>query len=64
VAHAALLDQIAGTAFAATAASGNTQFKLDVVKAHTGVRLAGDLAVGHSVADTNNHGWELALRQG
>ena len=56
MAGAALFHQFAGTAFAATAASGNAQFKLDVVKAHAGVRLAGDLAVGHSVADTNNHG--------
>ena len=56
MAGTALLDQLTRAAFAAAAAGGNAQLELDVVKAHAGVRLAGDLAVGHSVADTNNHG--------
>ena len=64
MAGTALLDQFACAAFAAAAAGGNAQLELDVVKAHAGVCLAGDLAVGHSVADTNNHGWQLSLKQG
>ena len=56
VADAALFDQLARTAFAAAATGGHAQLQLDVVEAHPSARLAADFAVGHSVADTNNHG--------
>ncbi|MFM9899844.1 MAG: hypothetical protein ACKVOT_02420 [Polaromonas sp.] len=41
------------------ALGGNTQFKLDIVKAHASVGVAGDVAVRNSAADANDHGQAL-----
>ncbi len=51
-----LFDHIACAALAASADSGHAELELDVVEAHAGVRMTSDLAIGNSVADTNDHG--------
>ena len=56
---AALCDDIARAAFAATALRGNTQFKLNFVKAHARMRVACNFTVRNPVANTNNHGDRL-----
>ena len=55
----ALGDHIACTAFALAALGGYTQFKLDLIKAHASVGMAGDVAVRNSAADANDHGQTL-----
>ena len=52
----ALGDHVAGAVFAATALGGNAQLKLDFIKTHTRTRMAGDVTVRNTAADTNNHG--------
>jgi hypothetical protein len=54
--RAALGDHIASAAFAATALGGDTEFKLDLVKAHAGAGMADDVTVGDTVANTDDHG--------
>ena len=49
-------DHVTCTAFALTALGGNTQFKLDLVEAHSSVGMAGDVAVRNSAADADDHG--------
>ena len=52
---AALRHHIASTLLAATALGGDTQLKLDVVKAHASMNMLGNFAVRHFAANTNNH---------
>lgn len=52
----ALRHDIARALFALSALSGNTQFKLNVVKAHARTHVAGDFSIRNAFADTNNHG--------
>ena len=52
----ALGDDVARTTLATAALGGNTQLHLNVVKAQAGTRVTGNLLVGDSAADTNNHG--------
>ena len=63
----ALGKDFASAAFTLAALGGNAQFELDVVKAHAGTRMAGNLTVRNPVADTNDHGgrqkW-LAIDEG
>jgi hypothetical protein len=40
---------------------GNTQFKLHFVEGHPGPRMTRDFPIGHSTADTDDHGGEDAL---
>lgn len=54
--HAAALgDHVAGAVFTLAALGGHTQFKLNIVKTHPGTRMARDLAVRHSTANTDDH---------
>lgn len=57
VAGTALGNQIARARFAAATASGDAQLQLNVVKAHARMRVTNDVAVGNSVANTDDHGW-------
>jgi hypothetical protein len=52
----ALCDNVSGATFALATLGGDTQFELDLVEAHAGVRVAGYLAIRNSAADTNDHG--------
>jgi len=52
----ALCYQFTRTVLAAPAPGGNTQFKLDLIKAHTRLRMASDFAVRNPVANADNHG--------
>jgi hypothetical protein len=52
----ALRDNVTRATFALAALGSDTQFELDLVKAHARTGVAGDFAVGDSAADTNNHG--------
>ena len=49
-------DYVAGAVFAATALGGNAQLKLDFIKTHARTRMAGNVTVRDTAADTNNHG--------
>lgn len=57
----ALGNHIACAAFAAPALHGNTQFKLDFVKAHTRMRVACYFSVGNPAAYTDDHGYRQLL---
>ena len=59
VRNIALRDNIAGAFFALATLRGNTQFKLNIVKAHARTHVAGNLSVRNAFADTNNHGGTL-----
>lgn len=56
VASAALRHDVARTAFAGATAGGYAQLKLNVVEVHAGMSVAGNVAVGNTVANANNHG--------
>lgn len=51
----ALCDHVAGAVFTLAALGGYTQFKLNIVETHPGTRMARDLAVRHSTANTDDH---------
>ena len=53
---AALGDDVAGAALAATALGSDPQLKLNLVKRHTGMCVARNLTVRNTVAYTNDHG--------
>jgi hypothetical protein len=61
--RAALRHQIARAALASAATSGHAQLKLNVIKAHANMGMAHDLAIGHSVAHTDNHGLVVSIRK-
>lgn len=46
---------IPGATFALPALGRNTQFELNLVKTQAGTCVAGDFAVGDSVADADDH---------
>ena len=54
--RAALGDHITGAAFAAAALGRDTEFKLDLVKAHACAGVADDVTVRDATADTDDHG--------
>jgi hypothetical protein len=47
--------EFAGAAFASPTLGRHTQLQLNIVKAHARTRMARDLTVGHSMANTNYH---------
>jgi hypothetical protein len=51
----ALGDHVAGAVFTLAALGGHAQLELDIVKTHPGTRMARDLAVRHSTANTDDH---------
>ena len=53
--RAALGNNIPGAALAAATLGGHAELKLDVVKTHARPHMAGDIAIGNSVADADNH---------
>jgi len=57
LAGAALRHHIPGAALAAAALHGDTQFELDLVKAHARMSVACDLTVGNPAAYTDDHGY-------
>lgn len=61
VTGAALGDDIACAAFAASALHGNTQFKLDFVKAHPRMRVACYFSVRNPATYTDDHGYRQLL---
>lgn len=52
----ALHDHISGAAFAASALGGDSERKLDFVKAHSRMRVACDFTIRNPAANTDNHG--------
>ena len=52
----ALGNHVAGAAFAAATLHGHAQLKLDFIKTHARTRMAGNVTVRNTAADTNNHG--------
>ncbi len=59
--RAALGNDIPGAALAAATLGGYAELKLDVVKTHARTHVAGDVAIGNSVADADNHGGRQAV---
>jgi hypothetical protein len=53
---AALRHDVPGTTFALAALGGDTQFQLDIAKAHACTHMAGNIAVRYSLAYTDDHG--------
>jgi hypothetical protein len=58
---AALRDHVARATFALAALGADAEFELHFVESHAGTRVARDLAVGNSAADTDDHGDEAVL---
>ena len=56
---AALLDNIPCATFTLAALGRYTQFKLNLVKTHSGAGVAGDVAIRNSAANANNHGYTV-----
>ena len=56
VRRVALGNDIPRASFALAALGGHAEFELYFVKAHTGTRVARDLAVRNSTANTDDHG--------
>lgn len=52
----ALCDYIASAVLAAATLGGHAGLELDLVKTHAGMRMTGNVAVGHSVAYADDHG--------
>ena len=52
----ALRHNVTGTTFALSTLGGNTQFKLNLVKAHASTCVTDNFAVRDSVADADDHG--------
>ena len=50
------INDVTGAVFTAAALAGNTQFKLDVVKAFAFKRVLDNRFIRNPVADTNDHG--------
>lgn len=55
----ALGHNIPGAFLTLAALRGNTQFKLNIVKAHPCTHMAMDFPIRNSLADTDNHGLPL-----
>jgi hypothetical protein len=53
---AALRDDIACAAFTLSALGGDTEFELNLFKAHACARMANNFTVRDSVADADDHG--------
>jgi hypothetical protein len=51
-----LRHDVPGTTFTLAALGGDTQFKLYIAKAHACTHVAGNLAVGNTLAYTDDHG--------
>jgi len=58
---AALRHQVSGARFTLAALCAQAQFENDGIKVHSGSGMAGDLFVGYSLANTNNHGNPVKL---
>lgn len=52
----ALCHHIARTTFALATLGGHTQFHLDVVKTHARFHMAGNVTVGYTQAEADDHG--------
>ena len=52
----ALRHHVAGAAFAASALGGHAQLELDLIEAHAGTGMAGNLTVRNPAANTDDHG--------
>jgi hypothetical protein len=51
-----LRHDVARARLALAALGGDAQLQLNIVKPHASTRVADDVAVGDTFADTNNHG--------
>jgi hypothetical protein len=51
----ALRHDVPGATFALTALRCNAQFELDIFKAHTSTRVAGNVAIRDAMANTDDH---------
>lgn len=58
MAGTALGHDVAGAAFTSAALHGDSQFKLDFVKAHSCMRVACNLSVRNPAAYTDDHGYK------
>jgi hypothetical protein len=52
----ALVHHLTSAGLALAALGGYTQFELNLIEAEPGTGMAGDIAVGDSAADANDHG--------
>lgn len=52
----ALGDQIAGAILAFATLRNDPKVKLDILKAHAGLRMEMDLLIGYALAETNSDG--------
>ncbi len=49
-------DNVPRATFASPALGGDTELELDVVEAHAGSCMAGNITLGNAFADTDDHG--------